>query len=65
MTNPGIHHSGGGQPVRAEYLPGRVSIPAVPFRERDEGRYGAGADEGRSGMRQYLLAVHMVEGEPV
>src|SRR5215470_16379153 len=29
------------------------------------GRRDAGPDEGRAGMRQYLLAVHMVEGEPI
>jgi hypothetical protein len=28
------------------------------------GRPGAGPDEGRPAMRQYLLAVHMIEGEP-
>jgi hypothetical protein len=43
---------------------GWVSIPAAPVREQDEGRHGAGPDEGRTDMKQYLLAVHGVEGEP-
>jgi hypothetical protein len=42
---------------------GQVSIAAAPVREQDEGRQGAGPDEGRTVMKQYLLAVHMVEGE--
>jgi hypothetical protein len=29
-----------------------------------KGRCGAGPDEGSTDMTQYLLAVHMVEGEP-
>src|SRR5215468_10731583 len=43
---------------------GRCRFRRPPFVNSYEGRRGAGPDEGRAVMREYLLAVHMVEGEP-
>jgi hypothetical protein len=42
-----------------------VSILAVGVREQDERPAGSGADEKETIMKQYLLAVHMVEGQPL
>jgi len=43
-----------------------MSIPVIPFREEDEGppRWRP-RRRGRTDMKQYLLAVHTVAGEPV
>jgi hypothetical protein len=54
------HYDGEGKRIS-----GGVSIPGHRVREPGERAGGeAGHTEGRTGMKQYLLAVHMVEGEP-
>src|SRR5580692_5467447 len=59
-----IHSPTRGLP-RWPFRPPRCRLRGCPFVNIMRSRRRAGHDGGKASMKQYLLAVHMIEGEPM